>query len=519
MSSVQSKRGAVMSLISVNNLTFAYDGSYNNIFEKVSFNIDTDWKLGLIGRNGKGKTTFLRLLQGKYEYKGTISKKIDVDYFPFEVTNKERISIEIINEIAPSAEDWEIIKELNLLNSNTEILYRNYNLLSGGEQVKILLISLFLKGNNFLLIDEPTNHLDIETRNNIIEYLKKKKGFIVVSHDRIFLDKVVNHIISINNANIEIQQGDFSSWKENKDRQDNFEKMQNEKLQKDINRLEIASKNTAKWSNEAEKGKYKKNNQEAFIDKGYIGHKAAKMMKSSKVMEQRIEKAIEEKTNLLKNIDRNDKLKMIPLTSNRNPLVLINNLQIKYDDKAIFNPISFEVNNVDRVAIIGKNGAGKSSVLKLLLGEGVKYDSNFNVVSGDKLQYNGDFKVVNDLKISYVSQSTENLKGNLKTFAQENKIEESVFKAMLVKMGLSQKDFDTNIQDMSEGQKKKVLIAKSISEQANLYIWDEPLNYIDILTREQIEDTILSYSPTIIFVEHDERFIEKIATKIIKIEK
>ena len=101
-----------MSLISVNNLTFGYDGSFNNIFENVSFNIDTDWKLGLIGRNGKGKTTFLKLLQGKYEYRGTISKSVDVDYFPFEVTNKNRMSIEIVNEIAPNVEDWEIIKEL-----------------------------------------------------------------------------------------------------------------------------------------------------------------------------------------------------------------------------------------------------------------------------------------------------------------------------------------------------------------------------------------------------------------------
>ena len=493
-----------MSLISVNNLTFCYDGSYNNIFEDVSFNIDTDWKLGLIGRNGKGKTTFLKLLQGKYKYKGTISKNVDVDYFPFEVTNKDRMSIEIVNEIAPNVEDWEIMKELNLLNADTEILYRNFNLLSGGEQVKILLTSLFLKGNNFLLIDEPTNHLDIETRNNLVSYLEKKKGFILVSHDRNFLDKVVNHIIAINNSNIEIQQGNFSSWKENKDRQDNFEIMQNERLQKDINRLEIASKNVAKWSNEAEKAKSKKHNSETFIDKGYVGHKAAKMMKSSKVMEQRIEKALEEKEDLLKNIDRNDKLKLIPLISNKNPLVILNKLQIKYNDKVIFNPISFVLNNGDRVAIIGKNGIGKSSVLKLILGE--------------KLQYNGIFKVANGLKMSYVSQNTENLKGNLKDFAQENKVNESIFKAMLVKMGLSQSDFDTNIENMSEGQKKKVLIAKSISEQANIYIWDEPLNYIDILTREQIEDTILNYNPTIIFVEHDERFIEKIATKIINIE-
>ena len=493
-----------MSLISVNNLTFGYDGSLKNIFENVSFNIDTDWKLGLIGRNGKGKTTFLKLLLGKYEYQGAISKNVEFDYFPFEVKNKERMAIEIVNEIAPNVDDWEIIRELNLLNTDTEVLYRSFNLLSGGEQIKILLISLFLKGNNFLLIDEPTNHLDIETRNNLVNYLEKKKGFILVSHDRNFLDKVVNHIISINNTNIEIQQGNFSSWKENKDRQDNFEIMQNERLQKDINRLEIASKNVAKWSNEAEKGKSKKFNSETTIDKGYVGHKASKMMKSSKVMEQRIDRAIDEKTNLLRNVDRNDKLKLIPLTSNKNPLVLINNLQVKYNDKTIFNPISFEVNNGDRVAIIGKNGIGKTSILKLILGE--------------KIQYNGEFKVANDLKISYVSQNTDYLKENLKSFAQENKIDESIFKAMLVKMGLSKNDFDTNIKDMSEGQKKKVLIAKSISEQANIYIWDEPLNYIDILTREQIEDTILNYNPTIIFVEHDERFIEKIATKIINIE-
>jgi len=194
-----------MSLISVNNLTFGYDGSLNNIFENASFNIDTDWKLGLIGRNGKGKTTFLKLLQGKYKYKGTITKNVEVDYFPFDIKNKDRMAIEIINEIAPQVEDWEIVKELNLLNTDTEILYRNFNILSGGEQVKILLVSLFLKGNNFLLIDEPTNHLDSETRENLVKYLNKKKGFILVSHDRNFLDKVVDHIISINNTNIDIR--------------------------------------------------------------------------------------------------------------------------------------------------------------------------------------------------------------------------------------------------------------------------------------------------------------------------
>ena len=492
-----------MSIINVNNLTFGYEGNLTNIFENVSFSIDTDWKLGLIGRNGKGKTTFLKLLLGKYEYRGTISKSVEFDYFPFEVNNKEKMAIEIINEIAPNVEDWEIIKELNLLKSDAEILYRKFNLLSGGEQIKILLITLFLKGNNFLLIDEPTNHLDIETRDNLVEYLKKKKGFILVSHDRNFLDKVVDHIISINNTNIDIQKGNFSSWQENKDRQDNFELMQNEKLKKDINRLEIASRNTANWSDKIEKSKYNTTNSGSSIDRGYIGHQSAKMMKRSKVLEKRIEKAIDEKSNLLNNIDRNDNLKITPLENRKNPLIIVNELQIQYNNREIFNKISFEVNDGDRISITGKNGAGKSSILKLIIGEEIKYT--------------GTLKIANDLKISYVSQSTEDLKGTLKEFSRSNKIDESIFKAMLSKMGVSNLEFEKNIENMSEGQKKKVLIAKSISETANIYIWDEPLNYIDILTRIQIEEAILKYMPTLIFVEHDETFVKKVATKVINL--
>ncbi|MBR3888637.1 MAG: ABC-F type ribosomal protection protein [Clostridia bacterium] len=495
-----------MSLISVTNLTFGYDGSVQNVFEDVSLNIDTDWKLGLIGRNGKGKTTFLKLLLGEYEYKGNISKNVSFDYFPFEVKDDNQMTIEIVNSIAPEAEDWEIFKELNLLKTNSEVLYRSFNTLSGGEQIKILLVSLFLKRNNFLLIDEPTNHLDLETRNNLVEYLNKKKGFILVSHDRVFLDKVVDHIISINNTDITIQKGNFSSWQENKDRQDNFEITQNEKLKKDIIRLEVAARNTEKWSNAVEKSKHAPDsNSGSFVDKGYVGHKAAKMMKRSKVMEQRIEKAIDEKSKLLNNIDRIDDLKMIPIETKKSPIVYADKLQIKYDEKSIFAPISFEVKQGDRLAIVGKNGVGKSSILKLIMGE--------------KIDFEGEFKVANDLKISYVSQSTSDLKGTLKNFSEKNNLNESVFKAMLSKMGFTTIDFEKEISDFSEGQKKKVLIAKSISESANIYVWDEPLNYIDIVTKVQIEEVILKYAPTIIFVEHDDVFIEKVATKIVILEK
>ena len=394
-----------MSTIQIKNLTFGYDGSLENIFENVSLNIDTNWKLGLIGRNGKGKTTFLKLLLDKYKYSGQILKTVDVDYFPFEVENKEQMAIEIVNKIAPNAEDWEVIKELNLLNTDCEILYRNYNLLSGGEQVKILLVSLFLKENNFLLIDEPTNHLDIETRNNLAKYLSKKKGFILVSHDRVFLDKVVDHIISINNESISIEKGNFTSWQENKDKRDNFEITQNERLKRDIARLEIASKNTSNWSDKVEKTKNGTTNSGSKVDKGYIGHQAAKMMKRSKAIENRIEKHIEEKRQLLKEIDRNDTLTIKPLQNKKNPLVVLNNLQIKYDQKPICKKVSFEINNGDRICLVGKNGAGKSSILKLILEE--------------KIEFDGDLKTVNNMKISYVPQNTESLKRNTKKYSKQ----------------------------------------------------------------------------------------------------
>ena len=282
-----------MSSIIVNNLNFSYEGSYTKVFEDVSFNIDTDWKLGLIGRNGKGKTTLLKLLLGEYDYDGTIQKSVEFDYFPYEVKDKNRMTIEILNEIVPQIEDWQIIKELNLLDTNSEILYKNFELLSGGEQIKVLIASFFLKANNFLLIDEPTNHLDAETKQSLIKYLKNKNGFILVSHDRVFLDNVVDHIISINYTNLEIQTGNYSSWKENTDRQTNYELKQNEKLNKSIAKLETASKETEKWSNKIEKTKNAKNNSDPFIDKGYIGHQSAKMMKKSKVLEHRLENAIE----------------------------------------------------------------------------------------------------------------------------------------------------------------------------------------------------------------------------------
>ncbi|MEQ3307251.1 Lsa family ABC-F type ribosomal protection protein [Fusobacterium varium] len=495
-----------MSLINISNLTFAYDGSADNIFENVSFQIDTDWKLGFTGRNGRGKTTFLNLLLGKYEYKGSISGGVIFEYFPFEIKDKTLKTIEIIDSLNYDYQMWELEREISLLDISEDVLYREFNTLSNGEQTKILLAVLFLKEDRFLLIDEPTNHLDIEGREIVAEYLKSKKGFILVSHDRRFLDNCIDHILSINKANIEIQKGNFSSWQVNKEMQDNSEIAKNYKLKKDIKRLEQAAKRTSEWSDKKEEKKSKKSyggRAPAMIDKGFVGAKAAKMMKRSKNLEARQNSALEEKTKLLKNIELSESLKIKPEEYHSNRMVTLDKVSIFYGEKEVCKDVSFTIKKGDRIALRGKNGSGKSTILKLILGEDLKYTGNL---------YRGS-----RIKISYVSQETSFLKGKLSDFAKNNGIDESLFRAILRKMDFSREQFDKDLSSYSGGQKKKVLIAKSLCERAHLYVWDEPLNFIDVLSRIQIEELILEFQPTIIFVEHDMVFSETIANKIIKL--
>ena len=492
-----------MSQINVSNLTFAYEGSYDNIFEQVSFQLDTDWKLGFTGRNGRGKTTFLNLMLGKYDYQGQISASVEFAYFPFEVSDKTRATGEIIDQIHPDCEQWELLRELSLLQVNEEVLDRPFETLSNGEQSKVLLAALFLKENSFLLIDEPTNHLDADARRLVGDYLKSKRGFILVSHDRVFLDRCIDHILSINKSNIEIQKGNFSSWWVNKQMQDSFELAENERLKGDIKRLSAAAKRTADWSDRVEKAKCGKQASGLKPDKGYVGHKAAKMMKRSKTIEERRTTSMEEKSRLLKNIESADSLKLSPLPYHSNQLVSLEKASVFYGDKKVCGPLSFTIAQGDRIALCGKNGSGKTSLLKLIRGESITFT--------------GDFSAGSNLVISYVSQDTSFLQGSLSDFAEMNKIEESLFKAILRKLDFSREQFEKDMRDFSGGQKKKVLLAKSLCEKAHIYLWDEPLNFIDVFSRMQVEELLLSYSSTLLFVEHDAAFTEKIATKIVRL--
>ena len=499
-----------MSQISVNHVTFYYEGSADHIFEDVSFQIDTDWKLGFIARNGRGKTTFLKLLLGKEEYRGSISTSEVFDYFPFSVDNSAENTIDIVEKMYPEYEFWKICRELTLLQVDAEVFYRPFETLSNGEQTKVMLAVLFSMDEHFLLIDEPTNHLDAPTRELVRDYLKQKKGFILVSHDRDFLDQCIDHVLVINKTNIEVYQGNFTTWWENKQRQDDFERAENAKLKKEIGRLQEASRQAHQWADNVESTKIGKKSEkyEKCIDtRAYVGEKSRRMQMRRKNLERRQERAIEEKSSLLKNIEEAENLKLFPLQHYKDTLVKIEELQIQYDTKSL-PPVSLEIRNGDCVVLQGANGCGKSSIIKVLLQ---------HLAGETDILYAGSIETASGLKVSYISQDTSHLHGTLEEYAREQDLDYTLFLALLRKLDFSRGQFEKRMEDYSQGQKKKVLIAGSLCTKAHLYIWDEPLNYIDIFSRIQIEKLILEFKPTMLLVEHDKTFVEKIGTTVKKL--
>ncbi len=228
------------------------------------------------------------------------------------------------------------------------------------------------------------------------------------------------------------------------------------------------------------------------------------MMQRSKNVENRMQKAANDKSKLLKDVDVIEPLKMEMDAYHKQNLVLAKDLSLYYEKgKTVFAPVSFEINQGDRVSLMGTNGSGKSSLIKLLMGENIAYDGELHMGSG--------------LRISYICQDTSFLKGTIQDYAKKNDIDITRLLTMLRKLGFEREHFDVRMESMSEGQKKKVLIASSLCTPAHVYIWDEPLNYIDILTRMQIEEVILEDQPTLLFVEHDVMFQDKIATKQIQL--
>ncbi len=506
-----------MSQIRADHLTFSYEGSAEPVFDDASFTLDTDWKLGLIGRNGKGKTTLLRLLTGELSGRGTLSKSVPVSYFPYAVTAEQmqQSAAEFAEELRKGCELWRVICELSELHEDSEILYRSFDTLSFGQRTKVLLAVLFSGDNDFLLIDEPTNHLDVQARRAVQQYLSSKKGFILVSHDRDLLDACTDHILVLNRKTIMVQNGNFSCWQENQKRRDQFAEAENEKHRKQIRRLRQAARQTAEWAEKSERTKIGfdpvREHDRCISTRSFIGAKTKKMQSRVKNTQQRIDREIAEQEGLLQDIEEVAALKMTPLKHHKETLVTVRDCTLQYagNSAPVCSGLTFQIRQGERIALHGANGCGKSTLMRLIL------QTAGVLPPDDTLTVSGICETASGLIVSYVPQDTSFLHGSIPEFCEARRLDRSLFCTVLRRLDLSRAQFHKDISEFSEGQKKKVLIAASLMTPAHLYIWDEPLNFIDIFSRMQIETLIDACRPTMLFAEHDSRFRENIAAETV----
>lgn len=488
-----------MSCIQITNLNFSYAGSLAPVFNGFNMRLDTSWKLALVGDNGRGKTTLLKLLCGEIKGEGRIDADMTFRRFPFRVEDEYALSEEVIYTALPDAELWKIKREFNLIGLDGEILYRPYITLSGGEKTKLQLAALFAC-EGFALIDEPTDHLDAEGRARLSDYLSGKEGFIVVSHDRTFLDGCCDHVLALEKTGQRLIRGNYSVYAGERKKREKEEATRREVLESERARLKASAARTAEWADKAERGKYAKSSSSGDkpMDRGFIGARAARVQKRAGAVTDRQAQAEEELKELLKGFTETENLTLFPEKFFRTRLVTLFDITVKVPSKTLFENLNLGIDEGERIAVTGGNGAGKSTLLKLICGEDVKFS--------------GIRDISPRLKISYVPQ-TANYVGTLREYAKACSVDESYFKAILSKFNFNAKDFDRDMRLFSEGQKKKAALARSLCERANLYIWDEPLNYLDVSSREQLEEAILSSGATLLFVEHDASFVNNIATR------
>lgn len=502
-------------------MSFTYKTFFNPIFMNVTLALDTEWKLGVIGRNGRGKTTLLKLIEGQLAPdSGEISKTVNTEYFPYIYTGKYTNTIDVIKEcigklrtLEDALDDPDVLeqymeldgfamegkikRELKRIGLKENVLQRNFYTLSGGEQTKALLIALFLKRNTFVLLDEPTNHLDLKGREEIASYLNKKKGFIIVSHDQEFLDQTINHVLAINKNDITIEKGNYSTWKRNFDLKEEFELRTKMNLTKEIKKLEGHAEKKREWADVSNTQKYH------FVSNSRTNGTQS-YMKQAKRAEEKIKQDIKNKQKLLLNFEDKKTLDFFQEDVNDDCLIKVKNLSFSYDETTLLKNVSFTLRKHDILWVQGENGCGKTTLLNLLVNKtelpGIWYNK---IITFSMLMQEPVFAK----KITGIDFLQNN-----RTYAA---YEESVRLCQIFDISneLLSKPCDT----YSNGEKKKLFLAKILSESNNIIILDEPLNYMDIMFREQLEKAIKQVHPTLIFVEHDKKFGMAIATSFLEL--
>ena len=508
--------------ISLNKINKNY--GFNSVLKDLSFDIKTNEKIALIGSNGCGKTTTLRLIMGEeVPDSGTINVRkgstigyltqippLEKDGVPanevylrgvshlIELDNKIKSFVENmsssekdIKELDRLQEEYRILGGYNLnekiekikygFKLSNEMLQTNYNNLSGGEKTIVNLASLILSNPDILLLDEPTNHLDVDTLEWFEDYLRSYNGSVlIVSHDRYFLDRVVNKIICIEHGKEDIYYGNYSYYMKESEKRLLLEFKNYNNQQKEIKAIKEAIARYKAWGEKADNP--------IFFKRAHA-----------------LEKRLERMDMLEKPKTKSDlKINLSVSSRSANHVLTIENLNLSVDSKELLVKSNMEIYYQERVCLMGKNGTGKTTLIKNIIN-----NTHDNIKLGVNIQ------------IGYLPQEIRFDDEELTVYEYVRSFfvgSESELRSKLNRFYFSSEAINKKLRSISGGEKVRIKLLELILKKSNFLILDEPTNHIDIDTKEILEESLLDYDGTILFISHDRYFINKIATKIVRIE-
>lgn len=495
------------------------------LFEELSLKIPQGHKIGLVGDNGSGKSSLFKLITGEESPdKGLVIRKKNLvlgylEQLP-EVTGttsvqevieadfKELIEIqqhlkELEKQMEQSVEGviiekygvlqekfiqlggYELAYQIEKMGSGLgiqQLLNKPFNQLSGGEQTKVGLVKVLLKEPDLLLLDEPTNHLDLHAIEWLEHYLKSYQGTLfTISHDRHFLDQVVTEIYDLEDGEIQVYQGNYTQYQKAKKARLLKEQQNYEEQQKKIKKLEDAIRRYRQWGNES-------GNEDMF--------KKAKSLEKRLARMTQLTRPVLEKKHI--------QLKLAVNQRSGKKVVTFSNVEKSYGAKQLFQQLNFQLQWAKHIGIVGENGVGKSTLIRLLLQE--------------EQPDCGTIELGEQVKIGYLPQkiefSNEN-KSVLETFRFYVAMEEGESRGFLAQFLFYGSDVFRLVKNLSGGQRMRLKLAILMKEETNLLILDEPTNHLDIATREVVEDVLADYTGTLLAISHDRYFLDKLFNEIL----
>lgn len=507
---------------------------YDQLFEDVSFSLNDGESIAIVGPNGCGKSTILKIIAGiEYADRGSVSIKknakvayldqlgsniddnrtvyeimkdafedinaIEKQIIEYEKRLKEDNSEKILKKYCDLIEKfsmmggYDIDTNINIvisgLNLDKSMLEQSYNTLSGGEKTVVQLAKALLIKPDLLLLDEPTNHLDIKRIEWLEDYIKTFKGAsVIVSHDRYFLDKMANQILAIDDYGIgRVYSTNYSGYL----------------IQREIE----FEKQMAQYGDEQEAIKQLETKAKQFMSLG-MGRNSSALTKQGKTLWERAQRMREK---AIRKPIQQKKLRMSFIEENKSSKKIIsaNDLSVRTPEgKIILNDINLEIYAGERIAFLGENGTGKSTFVKTIMGK-------------QMLPISGEVFIGPSVKIGYIPQIIDFKNGNqslLEYFTKAVGLHEEKCRSILARFRFDVGDVNKRVNKLSGGEKMKVKMAELLQQEVNTLIFDEPTNHIDIPTKEVLEEALEDFSGTLIFISHDRFFINKFANRIIVFE-